>query len=828
MGGSQSREPAITANENKVARYTEYLKEVWNAPSSQEVCEDRCIKKKPVYGPMFVWSRPPKIIKVVVGYDCEVYKKFCQTINTFNPKETTAVLIGSYELLTVVPAFDREARAITNYKLFLMNFLENAVPYRKISPQGVPVSPEVVSLIDKLVDLKFDELRKKNLDTDFVIQAQAVDYYQRVWIGLPTLIDKKYVALVSSLNKSMIYHTLPAELRKIPGAKIEGSIQLFDTVFNFIYIKILQQFLRKRIITGPLDRKQEILFFNTCVKIIDDKEINKNPDDTLIEGIDIENFTDQDLKNDKIFEDLDSLKGCCKLFLFLYRKKKCTIYMTKDTTEKPDIYTFRKCKISGLEPVNKPIEEQKRLSDNEETKAAGESSAISDENRAVLDEKARKKEEAEEAARKKIDESFSNLKEPFENEVFKKVEDNLKLVLGYVLIVIVIGIIIVLSPTLFNFGHYVVTELLIPLIVYILTIIAQIVTILGKSALLTGEGLTMFVLGTISSILGMLQITTGLTSNFIKDIIVSLGQSLGIVGVVSTNVAATTLGAVGTTVGTLGKVGQDATIGSFNTLGTTLGTIGRVGQDATIGSFNTLGTTLGTIGKVGQDATIGSFNSLGTTIGTIGRVGQDATIGSFNNLGSTVGTLGRVGQDATIGTFNSLGTTIGTIGKVGQDATIGTFNSLGTTLGTFGKYGTDGTIGSFNIVGSTIGTMGKMGFDGLVGIYSTVITTSGVLTKISYDGITGALLYLMDQFTNMVKISAGSGFTIVDIVINFFSLVVKIIVNAGYGVGLLAHDFIVFIVSMLVKGPTILLSFLGKTVFENSKKFYMTINNIEE
>jgi len=87
---------------------------------------------------------------------------------------------------------------------------------------------------------------------------------------------------------------------------------------------------------------------------------------------------------------------------------------------------------------------------------------------------------------------------------------------------------------------------------------------------------------------------------------------------------------------------------------------------------------------------------------------------------------------------------------------------------------------------------------------------------------------LVDQFTNMVKISAGSGFSIVDIVINFFSLIVKIIMNAGHSVAVLGNDFMILLIFLVVKGPMLLLSFFGKTIFENSKKFYMTINNIEE
>jgi len=108
------------------------------------------------------------------------------------------------------------------------------------------------------------------------------------------------------------------------------------------------------------------------------------------------------------------------------------------------------------------------------------------------------------------------------------------------------------------------------------------------------------------------------------------------------------------------------------------------------------------------------------------------------------------------------------------------------------------------------------------------VTSTGVLSKIGFDGIIGGLIYLVDQFTNMVKISTGSGFSIVDVVINFFSLIIKIIGNAGHSVAVLGHDFMMLLIFILVKGPMLLISFLGKTVFENSRKFYMTINNIEE
>lgn len=839
MGGSQSREPDKTQNERNIDEFIPYLTKVYEAPTSKEVCDTRCIKYNPIFNyktipgrPGLRWggfsipSVPPQVIKEFVRNECVSSKTFCSTELSFEPAITARILRDSYKILTVVPAFDREARAITNYKLFLMNWLENAVPWKKINHPGAPIDSQVVSLIDKLVDLKFDELRKKGFETDFTIQAQAIDYYQRVWIGLPSLIDKKYVGLVSSLNKSMIYHTLPPELQKIPGAKINGSEQLFYIVYEFIESKILQQFKIKRLIKPIVDKEEMIFFFNTCAKVIDDKELNKYPNGDQIKGIDFEAFTDADLLKDRIFEDLDSLKGCCKLYLFLYRKKSCSIYMNKDTKEPPNIDTYRKCKIAGLEPLLKPESEVKRLADNEQSKKDGESSSISDENRALIEQKARQKEEAEAEEQRKKDEGFSN--EHFQNEVFNQVESNLKLVLGYVLIVIIIGIIIVLSPTILNFVYYIIADLLIPLIVYILTIIGQIVTILGKSALLTGEGLTMFVLGTLSSIIGMLQITTGLTSNFIKDIVVSLGQSLGIVGSLSTDIATNTVFATGTTAATFSKVGQDATINSFNSLGTTLGTLSKVGQDATIGSFNSLGTTMGTLSKVGKDVAVGSFNGIGTTIGTLSKVGQDATSGSLNILGTTIGSIGKIGKDATHGTLNTLGTTIGTFGKIGQDATFGSFNSVGTTIGTFGKIGKDGTKESFNAIASTIGTFGKTGVYGALNLYSGITTSVGVLSKIGYDGIIGGLLYLVDQFTNMVKISAGSGFSIVDIVINFFSLIVKIIMNAGHSVAVLGNDFMILLIFLVVKGPMLLLSFFGKTIFENSKKFYMTINNIEE
>lgn len=842
MGGSQSREPDKTVNERNIDIYIPYLTKVYEAPTSKETCDTACIKYEPIFNyktipgrPGLRWGGfsipavPPQVIKEFVRNNCVSSKTTCSTTPSFEPSITAGILKESYKILTVVPAFDREAKAITNYKLFLINWLENAVPWKKISHVGAPIDPQVVSLIDKLVDMKFDELRKKGFETDFTIQAEAISYYQRVWLGIPSLIDKKYVGLVSSLNKSMIYHTLPPELQKIPGAKINGSIDLFNIVYGFLESKILQQFQRKRIIKPILDEAELIFFYNTCAKVIDDKELNKYPNGDQIKGIDFESFTDADLLNDRIFEDLDSLKGCCKLYLFLYRKKSCSKYMNKDTKDPPDINTYRKCKIAGLEPLLKPASEVKRLADNEQSKKDGESSAISDENRALIEQKARKKEEADAEEQRKKDEGFSNnLKENFQNEVFNQVESNLKLVLGYVLIVIIIGIIIVLSPTILNFAYYIIADLLIPLIVYILTIIGQIVTILGKSALLTGEGLTMFVLGTLSSIIGMLQITTGLTSNFIKDIIVSLGQSLGIVGSLSTDIATNTVFATGTTAATFSKVGQDATINSFNSLGTTLGTLSKVGQDATIGSFNSLGTTIGTLSKVGKDVAVGSFNGIGTTIGTLSKVGQDATSGSLNILGTTIGSIGKVGQDATHGTLNTVGTTIGTFGKIGKDATFGSFNSLGTTIGTFGKIGQDGTKESFNAIGSTIGTFSKTGVYGALNLYSGITTSVGILSKIGYDGIIGGLLYLVDQFTNMVKISAGSGFSIVDIVINFFSLIVKIIMNTCQSVAVLGNDFMMLLIFLVVKGPMLLLSFFGKTIFENSKKFYMTINNIEE
>jgi hypothetical protein len=103
----------------------------------------------------------------------------------------------------------------------------------------------------------------------------------------------------------------------------------------------------------------------------------------------------------------------------------------------PPYDIFRKCKVSGFEPINKPKEEVERVDKKADSQKAGESTEITDENRART--KAAEQAAAEQQDRAEAKkESFTQNKEhfnPAKYGIFGEIYGNVKLIMGYILVV---------------------------------------------------------------------------------------------------------------------------------------------------------------------------------------------------------------------------------------------------------------------------------------------------------------------------------------------------------------------------------------------------------
>jgi hypothetical protein len=223
-----------------------------------------------------------------------------------------------------------------------------------------------------------------------------------------------------------------------------------------------------------------IFFLNTLVKIIEDQEINKYADGTPIPSITIDQYTDEILASNNIFENVDTLKSACKLFLFLYRKKNCTKYIEKNNKMVPDFMTYRKCKIAGFQAINKPQE--------------------------VLDAEINKE-------GFKQDKKIENMTD---GGIFGAVFKNIKLVFGYILVLVIIGVLLAISPAIYNFIINIIFNYLIPLITYILSLIGQVFVIIGKIALMGVEGLVFLISSIVSPIYNIFEITINMLADLIK------------------------------------------------------------------------------------------------------------------------------------------------------------------------------------------------------------------------------------------------------------------------------------------------------------------------
>ena len=564
----------------------------------------------------------------------------CEQRPPMNRQKIKDYLYTTYALMTCIPEHGNEAVKIVLWRSIVATMLPRLIQLKSFENDET-----INKVIEKSVEFYTDLLRGKGLDSNFATQCELVVYLNSTIYTL-NAIDRKYINQLGALAKSMIAHVKPGELQ------FKGSLDLYNVTYNFLKNKISAQFEKDGLIKGSVnenDLNNFLFFMNMCVKVIEDKQLNQYNDGRTISGIRKESYDDAELAAFKLFDSLETFKGCCKLFLYLYRKKNCSKYIEMNNKLVPSYDIFRKCKVSGFEPINKPKEEQERVENKKESEKSGEKSDITDENRnkikAAEEKEAEQQDKAESATKEGFRENFDQNKYGIFNEIY----GNVKLILGYVLVVIIIASLLAISPSIFNGLYNIVANFIVPALIYVLNIIVQIITVISKSLFMAAEGSFFFVVGILSTIFGVLQISTGLSANIMKDVIIGLATSLGITTTVTSNSA--------------------------------------------------------------------------------------------------------------------------------------------------------------------------------IGIIST---TFGVLSRITYDMFVGSLFYLIDQFTNVFKVSEGSGLSLVSIVVKFFSLIFKILFDAGYGTFLLIHDIVMLSVTTIAKGPGMFLGYTSKTVFDNSKKIYMNINNIDE
>jgi len=634
MGGGSSR-PAETLREiyirNIVIPHFTYSK--FNG--TIEKCDDICVKYQ-----KFGWGIFSRDI-------CVQYEKQCRNIPGSSIDLTTKYLEECLVLLNTPQVNSYEANEMIALNNLLIKKLEEMILYNSFR-----LTDKTKEMVQKIVDYYF-EIAKilLNYDNNIVTQYNASNFYMNTILKLPgKSIDIKFLTIIIGCSDSAIYHSTPTA----NGDSANASLNLFNLYFEYLMNNIVKQLKTSHIVLpefSPIGPENMRVLFNICTKIIDAKQLNKYADGEDIEGLDIESISDEDIKRYNIFENLEMFKLSCKYLLFLYRKKICTNYMTVTNHPNTDYNTYRNCKIIGVEAKNKPPEEIARIKDKEEEK----------------NEKDPKK--------TKTKDNFTQIFEHFdENGIFKQVEKNLKLVLGYVIVLIIMGILIALAPSIFNTVYGIIEKFLIPAFIYILGLLTDVFTIIAKSFILAVEGLFFFVSSIIGSILGLISITTGLTIDFIKDTVTLLAKTLGLTTHIVSDVSGETV------------------------------------------------------------------------------------------MGAT----------------------------------------------------------------STLTLFGRVVYDIIVGSSLVVFNFSSLLFKMSYEILEKTFLYFIDQFSNIFVMSKDTSFTIVELFSKLIGLVFKIIYDAGYGTGLLIYDLFTSSSNMAIISPISLLGMISKNVFENSRKIFMTINNIEE
>lgn len=502
MGGGGSKEPDRTGNENNADAIMGYLNTLKNI---QAVCAVECVG-------------------VNSAGVCIRYENICKKPNTKDP--TTKKLLLAWNIFSAVPGFEREANKINQLKDYLENWFPEGVRSHLFDYENETVK----MLIQKLVERMMERKRKEGFDKNFKIQYDTISYYNDVVIKSGNLIDKKYISMISSLNKSITYHISP------PANPDSESMRWSEALYNYIngYLieKVKAQFQIHGVVQpGELTGDKMLMFMNACVKVIEDKDLDKYNDDTQITGVGIVTYDDEQLKNNRIFDDLESLKGACKLILFCYRKKNCMKYMDPKNKTVPDYTTFRQCKISGVEPLVKPQEELDRIQANKDK--SSEPFTVESPN-----------------VEKFVNRETKN--------IFGEVEKNLKLVFGYVLVLCIIGVIIYISPSLFTFFYNIIS--------FILVQLAQYVGIVGTLFVSSIEGLVTGVVQLLTFIASAFGIVFGISQSVITDMLTGIVSTIGLMFQISSNVIADIIASITSTIGIMSQVSNNVVFDMFKDL----------------------------------------------------------------------------------------------------------------------------------------------------------------------------------------------------------------------------------------------------------------------
>lgn len=493
MGGGGSKEPDRTANENNADAIMTYLNTLKNIVA---VCAVECVG-------------------VNSAGVCIRYENICKKPNTKDP--TTKKLLMAWNIFSAVPGFEREANKINQLKDYLEKWLPEAVSNHLFENDNETVK----MLIQKLVERMIERKKKEGFDKNIRIQYDTISYYNDVVIKSGNLIDKKYIGMVSSLNKSLIYHITPPA--NIDSESMRWSEALYNYINGYLIEKVKAQFQIHGVVQpGDLSGDKMLMFMNACVKVIEDKDLDKYNDDTQITGVGIVTYDDEQLKNNRIFDDLESLKGACKLILFCYRKKNCMKYMDPKNRTVPDYTTFRQCKISGVEPLIKPQEELDRIQANKDK--SSEPFTVESPN-----------------VEKFVNRDTKN--------IFGEVEKNLKLVFGYVLVLFIIGILLYVSPSIATFLYNIISVILVQ--------IAQYVGIVGTLFVSSIEGIVNGVIQIILFIVSAFGIVFGISANVITDLLTNVMNTLGLIFNISSNVVSDIIANITGTAGMTSQVSNN-------------------------------------------------------------------------------------------------------------------------------------------------------------------------------------------------------------------------------------------------------------------------------
>jgi len=424
--------------------------------------------------------------------------------NTYHNSQQMLEFSFNY-IINKIPEHGNESNAINNWKEILINLTP-----RLIERNFVRASPTIKALLDQLFDIKLIDATKRNLDGDINVQIELIKYYYDTYLKIYP-INSQFIGILGGFNKSILYYEDP---KLTDGYQKRASVRLRGYLFFILVDKIGRAFRNKGLInnliididsneiknllnsilysfsnnsiintlqlnSNPNINKRELRnFFNMCVKVIEDKPLNKYGNGDSIKGLENKQpFTDSELAGGNIFDNVESLKGACKFALFLYRKNTCYKYimntnarnLSKEQTEAaknlipmPDADTYRSCKIIGVEPIKKPdaIVQAENSSNQNEGFEQSFSKSTSEYT---------------------TSETFLNKPLNIEKfNIFTKIENNLKLILGYVIITVIIGILIFISPAVFKTLYTIIKDFIIPAIQAILPVIGDTLIVMTK------------------------------------------------------------------------------------------------------------------------------------------------------------------------------------------------------------------------------------------------------------------------------------------------------------------------------------------------------------